>query len=170
MPAQAPRDQWSSRAGFVLATVGAAVGMGNLWRFPYQAYTNGGGAFLIPYFVALLTAGVPLMILEFGFGQRMRGAAPLAFARLGRRWEWLGWWPVFIPVIVMCFYSTVIAWSINYFIYALTQAWGPDPGSFFSETFLQVSDGPLSWGGFRWRTSSSSVAGFRGASSGSAAS
>ncbi|MFB5084611.1 sodium-dependent transporter, partial [Symbiobacterium thermophilum] len=62
------RDQWKSRSGFIFATIGAAVGLGNFWRFPFMAYQNGGGAFLLPYFVALLTAGVPLMILEFGFG------------------------------------------------------------------------------------------------------
>ncbi len=143
------RDQWTSRAGFVMATVGAAVGMGNLWRFPYQAFANGGGAFLIPYGVALLTAGVPLMILEFGLGQRMRAAAPLAFAKLDRRWEWLGWWAVMIPLLVMCFYSTVIAWSLNYLVYALTQAWGPDPGEFFAARFLGLTTGPFVWGGVR---------------------
>lgn len=60
------RDQWRSRRGFIFATIGAAIGLGNLWRFPFMAYENGGGAFLIPYLFALLTAGVPLMIMEFG--------------------------------------------------------------------------------------------------------
>ena len=58
------RGQWGSRIGFILAAVGSAVGLGNIWRFPYTVASNGGGAFLIPYFVALLTAGIPLMILE----------------------------------------------------------------------------------------------------------
>ncbi len=144
------RDQWGSRAGFIMATIGAAIGLGNLWRFPYMAYQNGGGAFLLPYFVALLTAGVPLMILEFGFGHKMRAASTMAFAKLGRKWEWLGWWPVMIPLIVMCFYSTIIAWSVNYFVIAFTGGWGSDPGAFFGGQFLGVSSGPWDLGGIRY--------------------
>lgn len=144
------RDQWGSRLGFIMATVGAAVGLGNLWRFPYMAYSNGGGAFLLPYFVALLTAGVPLMILEFGLGHKMRAGNALAFARLGRKWEWLGWWPVMIPLVVVCFYSTVIAWSINYFVLSLSRGWGDNPGDFFGGQFLGVSSSPWDLGGMRW--------------------
>lgn len=144
------RDQWGSRFGFIMATIGAAVGLGNLWRFPYMAYQNGGGAFLLPYFVALLTAGVPLMILEFGFGSKMRAANTLAFAKLGRKWEWLGWWPVMIPLIVVTFYSVIIAWSLNYLVFAITGAWGSDPNAFFGGQFLQVSSGPWDLGGIRW--------------------
>lgn len=59
------REQWGSRTGFILAAVGSAVGLGNIWRFPYMAYENGGGAFFIPYLFAMLTAGIPFMILEF---------------------------------------------------------------------------------------------------------
>jgi len=62
-----------------MAAVGSAVGLGNVWRFPYVAYTSGGGAFLIPYFVALFTAGIPMLILEMGIGQRMQKGAPLAW-------------------------------------------------------------------------------------------
>jgi NSS family neurotransmitter:Na+ symporter len=61
---------------FILAVVGSAVGLGNIWRFPYVAYDNGGGAFLIPYFIALLTAGIPLLILETGVGYRTRAGPP----------------------------------------------------------------------------------------------
>ncbi|WP_051009226.1 hypothetical protein [Thermaerobacter subterraneus] len=144
------RDQWRSRAGFILSTVGAAVGLGNFWRFPFMAYENGGGAFLLPYFVALLTAGVPLMILEFGYGHKMRAAAISAFGRLSRKWEWIGWWQVMIPVVVVTYYSVIIGWALNYMIYSFTQAWGADPGAFFSRQFLGVSAGPWDFQGIRW--------------------
>lgn len=70
------REQWGSRAGFILAAVGSAIGLGNIWRFPYMAYENGGGAFFIPYIFAMITAGIPFMILEFSMGQKYRGSAP----------------------------------------------------------------------------------------------
>lgn len=69
------RERWFSRASFVTAAIGSAVGLGNVWRFPFVVYKNGGGAFLIPYFVALITAGIPLMILEYGLGQMMQCGA-----------------------------------------------------------------------------------------------
>ncbi len=87
-----PRDQWGSRAGFVLAAIGSAIGLGNIWRYPYVAYENGGGAFLLPYFIALATAGIPILILEYSIGNRYWGAGPFSFRALSRRWEWLGWW------------------------------------------------------------------------------
>ncbi|BAD39427.1 sodium-dependent transporter [Symbiobacterium thermophilum] len=147
---EAQRDQWKSRSGFIFATIGAAVGLGNFWRFPFMAYQNGGGAFLLPYFVALLTAGVPLMILEFGFGHKMRTATITAFKKLNRRFEWIGWWQITVPVVVVTFYSVIISWSLRYLIFSFTQAWGDDPGTFFSSDFLGITSGPLELGGLRW--------------------
>jgi len=63
-----PRPEWRSRMGFILAAIGSAVGLGNIWRFSHMCYKNGGGAFLLPYFIALLVVGIPLMILELGIG------------------------------------------------------------------------------------------------------
>ena len=70
----AERSRWGTNVGFLLAAIGSAVGLGNIWRFPYVAYENGGGAFLIPYFVALLTAGIPILMLEFALGQKIKRA------------------------------------------------------------------------------------------------
>lgn len=75
------RDQWGSRLGFVLATIGSAVGLGNIWRFSYMAYENGGGAFLFPYIFALLTAGIPLLLLEMGFGFLLENLLQVHFAK-----------------------------------------------------------------------------------------
>jgi NSS family neurotransmitter:Na+ symporter len=81
------REQWKSQLGFLFAAVGSAIGLGNIWRFSYMAYDNGGGAFLIPYVIALLTAGIPLLILEFGIGHERIGSAPLAYAKIRKNWE-----------------------------------------------------------------------------------
>ena len=86
------RSLWGSKIGFLLAAIGSAVGLGNIWRFGYMAYENGGGAFLVPYAVALVLAGIPLMILEYTLGHREKASPPLAFARISRKWETIGWW------------------------------------------------------------------------------
>ena len=75
----APREQWASRYGFVLATVGGAVGIGNIWRFSYVAGENGGGAFLFVYFVCIVLIGIPLMIAELTIGRHAQGDAIAAF-------------------------------------------------------------------------------------------
>ena len=146
----AQREQWGSRAGFVLAAVGSAIGLGNIWRFPYMAYENGGGAFLIPYIFALLTAGIPFMILEFGMGHKYRGSAPKVFSRIGTKWEWLGWMQVLVALVISIYYVAVIGWTINYTGFAFNQAWGSDPKGFFFGEYLGLTGSPLELGGIRW--------------------
>jgi len=144
------RSLWGSKTGFLLAAVGSAVGLGNIWRFGYMAYENGGGAFLIPYTVALFTAGIPLMILEYALGHRAQASPPLAFAKVNRLWEPLGWWmPVVAFFGINLFYAVVIGWCINYFLFSFNLGWGTDTGAFFMERFLQVSDSPFALNGIR---------------------
>ena len=144
------RAQWKTRLGFIFAAIGSAIGLGNIWRFPYLCYENGGGAFLIPYLVALIVAGIPLMILEVGIGQRMRGSAPMSFAKVNRRWEWLGWWAVnFVMLGIVLYYSVVISWCLNYLIYSFNLTWGNNPNDFFFKEFLQISSGPGAIGDVR---------------------
>ncbi len=126
-----------------MAAVGSAIGLGNIWRFSYLAYEHGGGAFLIPYLTALITAGIPLLILEFGIGHERIGSAPLAYCKISRRWEWLGWWAVtFVMFGIVLYYSVIISWCINYFVLSFDLKWGADPDSFFFKQFLHLSDGP----------------------------
>lgn len=144
------REQWGSRLGFILAAVGSAIGLGNIWRFPYMAYENGGGAFFIPYLFAMLTAGIPFMILEFGLGHKIRGSAPATFRKMSRNWEWLGWWQVFMAFIIAVYYVVVIAWALCYLFFAFTGAWGDDPKGFFFGTFLNLTGSPMELGGVQW--------------------
>ncbi|WP_211262495.1 sodium-dependent transporter [Nitriliruptor alkaliphilus] len=149
MSEAAPREQWGTRSGFLLAAIGSAIGLGNIWRFPYVAYDNGGGAFLLPYLIALLTAGIPLLILEYALGHRYRGSAPLTFRRLHRRAEFLGWWQVGVCLLIASYYAVVVAWAGAYTVYAVDGAWGDDPDAFFTGDFLAVAEaGTL--GGLRW--------------------
>ena len=130
-----------------MAAVGSAVGLGNVWRFPYVAYTSGGGAFLIPYFVALFTAGIPMLILEMGIGQRMQKGAPLAFGAIRKPLQWFGWWAAGLSAGIVIYYSTILAWSWVYLWHSLTLPWGDKPEVFFVENVLQRSSGPgeLGW-------------------------
>ncbi|MGS0694296.1 sodium-dependent transporter [Shewanella sp. 0m-4] len=138
------REQWNSRTGFILAAVGSAIGLGNIWRFPYMAYENGGGAFFIPYLFAMVTAGIPFMIMEFSLGHKYRSAAPKIFAKLGAslgfRLEWLGWFQVFIAAVIAIYYVAIIGWAISYLIFSISQSWGTDTNAFFFNEYLQVKD------------------------------
>ncbi len=141
--AEPHRARWKTQWGFLSAAIGSAIGLGSIWRFAYVVYENGGGAYLLPYFVALVTAGIPLMILEFGIGHKMRGSAPMSFAKINPHWEWLGWWMViFVMFGIELYYSVVIAWCVSYVWFSLTLAWGADPNGFFFQQFLGVTAGP----------------------------
>jgi len=146
------RSQWGTNLGFLLAAIGSAVGLGNIWRFPYVAYENGGGAFLIPYFVALFTAGIPILMLEFALGHHKEASAPMAFWHIDPKWEWLGWWAVtFVMFGINLYYIVIIGWCVNYMVFSVTHAWGDDPNAFFFTKFLSVpADGKIwSVGGLR---------------------
>jgi NSS family neurotransmitter:Na+ symporter len=144
------REQWKSQFGFLLAAVGSAIGLGNIWRFSYMAYSNGGGAFLIPYVIALLTAGISLLILEFGIGHERIGSAPLAFAKIRKNWEWLGWWAVtFVMFGIELYYVVIIAWCANFFILSFDLGWGSDPNNFFFKEFLKLNTNPAEIGEIR---------------------
>ncbi|WP_434360394.1 sodium-dependent transporter [Parasalinivibrio latis] len=134
------REQWGTRAGFILAAVGSAIGLGNIWRFPYMAYENGGGAFLIPYLFAMITAGIPFMILEFTLGHKMRGSSPVVFSKLNTKFEWLGWFQVLIAAVIAVYYVAVIGWAISYLSFSFTQSWGADTKAFFFSEYLQLGD------------------------------
>ena len=107
------RETFSGRKAFIFAAIGSAVGLGNIWRFPYVTYDNGGGAFMIPYLVALLTAGIPLLFLDYALGHKFRGSAPLAFRRLSQKFEWFGWWQVMINVMIGLYYAVILGWSVS---------------------------------------------------------
>jgi NSS family neurotransmitter:Na+ symporter len=144
------RPEWKTKIGFLMAAIGSAIGLGNIWRFSYLCYKNGGGAFLIPYFIALLIAGIPLMILEFGIGHKMRGSAPMSFVKINQKWEWLGWWSVtFVMFGIVLYYSVIISWCLNYLFYSCNLSWGNNPNNFFFKNFLGLTSSPLKIGNIR---------------------
>lgn len=137
----AQRENWSARSGFILAAIGSAIGLGNIWRFPYVAYENGGGAFLVPYLIALFAAGLPLLFLDYVVGQKYRGAPPTAFKRMKKSFEALGWWQTMVPFIIAIYYASVLSWAGSYVFFSLGKKWGDDPQAFFFNNYLQNADG-----------------------------
>lgn len=138
---QAPaRATWTGRSMFLFAAIGSAIGLGNIWRFPYIAYDNGGGAFLLPYVVALITAGIPVLLLDYVLGHRFRGSAPLVWRRISARTEAIGWVQTIITYIIAVYYAVILAWSTIYTWFSLKLAWGEDPEAFFVKDFLHADN------------------------------
>ncbi|MEH6628459.1 MAG: sodium-dependent transporter [Motiliproteus sp.] len=111
------REQWGSRLGFVLAAAGSAVGLGNIWKFPYMAGQNGGGAFLVLYLALVFTIGISVMLAEFAIGRAAQRDPVGAFAVLkGKLWPLVGIIGVIAGFIILSFYSVVAGWTIAYII------------------------------------------------------
>ncbi|MFQ5877744.1 MAG: sodium-dependent transporter [Acidobacteriota bacterium] len=126
-PLGLPREVWATRVGLILAMAGNAVGLGNFLRFPVQAARNGGGAFMIPYFVALLLLGIPLMWVEWAIGRHGgshhgHGSAPGMFQALSKRkWvKYLGVLGLFNPFVVLVYYAYVQSWTLAYSLFSAT--------------------------------------------------
>ena len=134
------RENWSARSGFIIAAIGSAVGLGNIWRFPYVAYENGGGAFVIPYLIAIFAAGLPLLFLDYAVGHKFRKAPPTAYKKLMNA-ESLGWWQVMVTLIIGIYYASVLSWAGSYMYYSIGQQWGADTQGFFFSSYLQNGDG-----------------------------
>ena len=117
----ADRGHWDSRQGFILAAAGSAVGLGNIWKFPYVAGENGGAAFLVAYIVIVFTLGVSVMLAEFVIGRAAQRNPVGAFAALkGGRWVWVGYMGVVAGFVILSFYSVVAGWTIAYIVKSAT--------------------------------------------------
>ena len=134
------KNEWASNWAFILAMIGSAVGLGNIWRYPYVLYSNGGGAFYIPYLVAILVLAVPFIILEYGVGYNYKSSFTKAVTRLNNKFEFFGW---ILPVVVFMmtiYYSTVIGWDGIYLFLSFFKGWGADPNTFLTATVLQSAN------------------------------
>ncbi|XP_045464820.1 sodium-dependent neutral amino acid transporter B(0)AT3 [Harmonia axyridis] len=109
------RESWDNKLTFLLATIGYAVGLGNVWRFPYLAQKNGGGAFLIPYFVMLAIEGIPIFYLELAIGQRLRKGAIGVWSQVSPYLGGIGISSAVVSFNVALYYNTIIAWCLFYF-------------------------------------------------------
>jgi solute carrier family 6 GABA transporter-like protein 1 len=109
------RDQWPSRAAFLLAAMGGCAGQGNLLRYPSVVYNNYGLQWFIPYFMAVILIAIPALVLEIAIGQAYRGGTVIAFNNINHRLKGVGMGPVFVSLIVVQYFTVNLAWIMNYF-------------------------------------------------------
>ena len=116
------RDSFGSRFGALVAMAGSAVGLGNLWRFPYLVGENGGAAFILIYIILCIFICLPIFISEFVIGRRSQKNAYAAFKDLsgGSAWKWVGLFTIMVPVVVLSYYSVIGGWSIEYLFKSLS--------------------------------------------------
>ena len=114
--AASSREHFASRIGFILIAAGCAIGIGNVWRFPYITGEYGGGAFVLLYLVFLVILGLPVMVMEFAVGRASQKSAAQAFDILEpkRRFHWFSWWGYIGCMLLMMFYTTVAGWMLAY--------------------------------------------------------
>ena len=113
------REKFGSRLGFILISAGCAIGLGNVWRFPYITGQYGGAAFVLIYLLFLLILGLPIMVMEFSVGRASRSSVALSFDRLeplGTKWHWYKWFGMAGNYLLMMFYTTIGGWLLLYFV------------------------------------------------------
>jgi len=115
-PQESSSDQFSGRMGLIFATIGAAIGTGNIWRFPRMVGANGGGSFLVPWLIFLFLWSIPLIIAEFALGKRSRTGTVGTFRIFaGPKFAWMGLWTAWISTAIGFYYAVVTGWCLNYF-------------------------------------------------------
>lgn len=139
-------NKWSNNLYFVLASIGASVGLGNLWRFPYMAYENGGGAFFIPYVICLILVGVPLILFEVAVGRWGGGSIVKSFYKHNKTTSWIGWMVLINSMIIVFYYAIVLSWSLQYVFYSINLSWGNSTIGFFTRKVLSLTEGPFVFG------------------------
>ena len=139
------RESFRSRLGFLLVSAGCAIGIGNVWRFPYVTGENGGGLFVLIYLICLLVMGVPVLTMELAVGRAGRSSAVNAYKKLegsGRKWHIHGWFCLIGCIVLMMYYTTVTGWMIDYFIRFLSGSFhaGMDTASVSGEFGAMLSN------------------------------
>lgn len=136
------RDQWPSRAAFLLAAMGGCAGQGNLLRYPSVLYNNYGLQWFIPYLLAVILIAIPALILEVAIGQAYRGGTVIAFNNVSRRLKGVGMGPVIVSFIVVQYFTVNLAWIMSYFRYSFQSPlpWTGRLDDFYWNDVLQVGD------------------------------
>jgi len=144
------RVNFGSKIGAILAAAGSAVGLGNIWRFPYETGNHGGAAFILVYLACVFILGMPIMIAEFTVGRRAKASTGQAFGILapGTQWKWLGRLGVLSGLLILGYYSVVAGWTLEYIVTAVTNGFadkGPEDFVAIFQDFSQDPIRPIVW-------------------------
>ena len=139
MSAPESRAHWGSKFGFVLAAAGSAIGLGNIWRFPYVTNENGGGIFVLVYLCAIVLLGLPVMLAELTIGRHTEKNPVGAFAHIAPRWKWVGYLGVITGVAILSYYGVVAGWTVGYIVKSASGDLNPQGfGAFIADPLQQV--------------------------------
>lgn len=137
------RSSFSGGLGFVLAAAGSAVGLGNLWRFPYLAAQYGGGIFILVYLILALTFGFSLLVMEIGMGRKTKASAIRAFETINKKFAWVGYLATLVPIIILPYYCVIGGWVLKYMVEYLTGGGMNVADSSFFGTYVSGTEEPL---------------------------
>ena len=139
------RVSFGSKLGAILAAAGSAVGLGNIWRFPYEAGNHGGAAFILIYLACVLLMGMPIMIAEFTVGRRAKASTGRAFAVLapGTQWKWIGFLGVLAGLLILGYYLVVAGWTLEYILQTIVNGTAQQQPEDFVNAFQSFSQDPF---------------------------
>ena len=134
------KSQWDSNLTFILAMIGSAVGLGNIWRFPNVLYSHGGGSFMIPYIVSLFLLGISFVLVEYAVGFKFKTSLSKILYNINNKLEPVAWIVLTIVFLITTYYVCVVGWDLIYLVLSFTKAWGSNPDLYFSQNVLHASD------------------------------
>ena len=134
------KSVWNSNITFILAMIGSAVGLGNIWRFPNVLYSNGGGSFMIPYIISLFLLGISFVLVEYAVGYKFKTSLSKILYSVYNKLEPVAWFVLTIVFLITTYYICVVGWDLIYVVLSFTKAWGSNPDLFFSQSVLQATD------------------------------
>ena len=135
-------NRCDNSTGFLIAMIGAIIGLSGIWKFSYLMYENGGGTFLIPYILAIVIMAIPILVLEFSVGFKFKSSLPKVFYNIKSEFEIIAWFIVFLIFIVLIYYTCIMSWDLIYIILSLFKGWGSNPSVFFTTTLLHSTSNP----------------------------
>ena len=134
------KQEWNSNLAFMMAMIGSAVGLGNIWRFPNVLYSNGGGSFMIPYIVSLFLLGISFVLVEYAVGFKFKRSIARILYSIKNKLEPVAWFILLIVFLITTYYVCVVGWDFIYIILSITKAWGANPDLYFANNVLHATD------------------------------
>ena len=134
------KSQWNSNLAFVLAMIGSAVGLGNIWRFPNVLYSNGGGSFMIPYIVSIFLLGISFVLVEYAVGYKFKKSLARILFTVSKKLEPVAWFILLVVFLITTYYVCVVGWDLIYVVLSFTKGWGANPDLYFANNVLHATD------------------------------